>query len=187
MKMPSEEITPPWFVSFELRLEQRFDGLSRSLDDIVVRLVEHDEKLKSLSPFKVTKYESWDRETATWKRASCSKAGWHWKQKLRNNLVFFGMPEIDKKDCTVSVKDMSTNFIGVDPSVMDHILTGVTGPQPFVALLSVKKRNQELSTSRFHRLHLETLRKACMAKFKLRWKTTRVRRSSSVKISQRGF
>ena len=120
METQSEEITPPWFVSFEHRLEQRFDGLSRSLDDIGVRLVEHDEKLKSLD-FESQNMKADIEKLQHEKELLPAKLDDIENRNRRNNLVFFGMPEMDEEDCTVSMKDMLTNFVGVDPSVLDHI------------------------------------------------------------------
>ena len=90
------------------------------VNDIGVRLVEHDEKLKSLD-FESQNMKADIEKLQHEKELLAAKLDDIENRNRRNNLVFFGMPEMDKEDCTVSMKDMLTNFVGVDPSALDHI------------------------------------------------------------------
>ena len=166
METQSEEITTPWFVSFEHRLEQRFDGLSRSLDDIGVRLVEHDEKLKSLD-FESQNMKADIEKLQHEKELLAAKLDDIENRNRRNNLVFFGMPEMDKEDCTVSTKDMLTNFVGVDPSVLDHIDRCHRTPTFRSPTLSQEDKPRIIHMAFSSFTSRETVRKACVAKFKL--------------------
>ena len=166
LPMEGHEDDPPrWFMNFERRIEQRFDNLARSLDDIGHRLVEQEEKLKALE---------FDSHTA---RADIEKLKQE-KDDLaaklddlenrsrRSNLVFFGIPETEgREDCKESMKDLLKNFVGLDPAVLNNIDRCHRTP-------TFRRGNDEQSKPRI--IHMafssygsrDTVRKACIEKFK---------------------
>ena len=156
---------PEWFADYENRLETRLRGIMNPLEDISKRMETIEGKLRSVD-FEIESVKADIKTLQKEKEDLITKVDDLENRSRRDNLIFFGVPEVaEKENCAELLVDLLENFVGVPDFNRNHIerchrtptFKPSGGPQSKPRIIHVKFSSYQTK---------ELVRKACIQKFK---------------------
>ena len=160
----SADAPPQWFLDFEKRLDERF---ATKIEALTAAVNDHDERFNKVD-FDMQELQSDVRKLRDEKDILLNKIDDLENRSRRNNLVFYGVPEVNQanEDCNKTLNELF-EFVGIEniESVWESVSrchrTPTQRPQ---GLQDTKPRMIHIGFASFNTR--EKVRKACLAKFK---------------------
>ena len=155
---------PEWFADYENRLETRLRGIMNPLEDSSKQMETIEGKLRSVD-FEIESVKADIKTLQKEKEDLITKVDDLENRSRRDNLIFFGVPEVaEKENCSELLVDLLENFVGVPDFNRNHIERchrtpsfKPSGPQSKPRIIHVKFSSYQTK---------ELVRKACIQKFK---------------------